>query len=506
MEAVLRRKSIHIILLMLWLGYTGMAIAQTTKAQLEVSETFFATATALNSCGYDTGLQQSLALREAVRGEVQAAIKSLPQAAQAHEALCQFWREHQPPSKPEDAEQYISLTLELGAPPMFSTVVPESDVPPDAGHVLGVISLLEKFYQAVGVHSMWLKRQKEYQELVEQYHDPVAKLITQTDLYLRLPFSSYPGQRFVVYLEPMLAPEHVDSRNYGTNYFVVVSPGRDGLMRLAEIRHTYLHYVFDPLALKHALSMKKIEPLLLDLRGAPMAPAYKNDVTLLVNECLIRAIEARLAIPASNEAGRQAYVQRSVAEGFVLTRYFYDSLGPFEKESTGMLDAYGDLLYNIDVEREHKRARSTTFAAEATPEVISSSKAYSAPSLLDSAEQKLALGDTASAQKLAEEVAHHNSGGDEPGHAAFILARVATLAGNMDEAQIDFQQATQSVRDPHMLAWSHIYLGRIYDIQLKREAALAEYQAALTAGDPAPETRAAAERGLAAPYAPRKAP
>jgi hypothetical protein len=462
-------------------------------------------AAALNSCGYDSGLDNSLALRQSVRADLLAAFQSSPKAAQARDNICQFWREHQPPDKPQDITQYVSLALELAGPPTFSTVLPESDLPPDAAHVLGVVPLLQKFHQAAGVHALWLKRQKEYEALVTQFHDPVADLIVQTDLYLKLPFSSQPGQRFVVFLEPMLAPSHVDSRNYGANYFVVVSPGRDGLIRLPEIRHTYLHYVLDPLALRHALSMKKLEPILLDLRRAPMSQPYKDDVSLLVNESLIRAIEARMAIPRSNEPGREAYVQRSVSEGFVLTHYFYEALAAFEKESTGMKDAYGDLLYNIDVDHERKRARGVQFAPEAAPEVISASKAYSAPSLLDDAEQKLAMGDTAGAQKLAEQVARHNSGGDEPGRAAFILARIATLSGNMEEAQLDFQQAAQSVHDPRLLAWSHIYLGRIYDIQLKRESALAEYQAALAAGDPAPETKAAAERGLAAPYEPRKA-
>jgi hypothetical protein len=51
-----------------------------------------------------------------------------------------------------------------------------------------------------------------------------------------------------------------------------------------------------------------------------------------------------------------------------------------------------------------------------------------------------------------------------------------------------------------MLAWSHIYLGRIYDIQQERSRAVEHYQAALAAGDPSADTRAAAERGLASPY------
>ncbi|HVG90152.1 MAG TPA: tetratricopeptide repeat protein, partial [Alphaproteobacteria bacterium] len=244
-----------------------------------------------------------------------------------------------------------------------------------------------------------------------------------------------------------------------------------------------------------------------DVSRAPMNVVYRRDIGLLVNECLIRAIEARLTIPDSNDSARLAYVQRSVSEGFIFTHYFYEALAAFEKSSTSMRNAYGDLLYNIDLDHERKRAHSTQFAAEATPEVINPSRKTPSlqENLLDDAEAKLAAGDPAGARRLAEQVVRHNNGGDEPGRASFILARAATLAGDMKEAQWDFEQVVRSVHDPRMLAWSHIYLGRIYDLQQKREEALAQYQAAISAGDPQPDTRAAAEKGLAGPYQPPKA-
>jgi hypothetical protein len=488
----------------LWLGTSSTSIAQTTKAQLEVSETFFTLSAALNSCGYDADLEASLLLRKAVRTEVQALAQKSPQAAQTRDAICQFWKDHQPANTANDVSQYTSLALEMGAPPSFSLTLPEADLPPDAAHVVGILPLLQKFYQAASIGALWERHRREYESLRLQFHDQLAEVITETDRYLKLPFSNYPGQRFVVYLEPLLAPNRVDSRNYGSNYYVVISPGQDGQLRLPEIRHTYLHFVLDPLAIKHGFSLKGLEPILLDIKGAPLSPAFKDDISLMVNESLIRAIEARTSFPGSRESDRQAYVEHAMTEGFVLTHYFYEALAKFEKESTGMKDAYGDLLHGIDLERERKRAHQIVFAGAATPEVVSASKTFSAPSMLDMAEQKLAMGDTATAQKLANQVLQHNSGGDEPGRAVFILARVATLTGNMEEARADFQQAVDSVHDPRVLAWSHIYLGRIFDIQEKREAALAEYRAALAAGDPHPDTKVAAERGLETPYRPSR--
>jgi tetratricopeptide (TPR) repeat protein len=241
----------------------------------------------------------------------------------------------------------------------------------------------------------------------------------------------------------------------------------------------------------------------LDLREAPLGKQFRNDISLVVNESLIRAIEIRTTISRSAEKERAASVQRSVEEGFIFTHYFYEALAGFEKESAGMNAAYGNLLHDIDLEHERKRAHDTTFAAQASPEVISPAKVYSAGNLLNTAEQKLAQGDVAGARDLAQQVLEHNNGGDEPGRAAFILARAATLSGDMQAASAGFQQAVQSLHDARLLAWSHIYLGRIFDIQEQREAAVAEYRAALAAGDPAADTKSAAEKGLAAPYQPK---
>ena len=54
-----------------------------------------------------------------------------------------------------------------------------------------------------------------------------------------------------------------------------------------------------------------------------------------------------------------------------------------------------------------------------------------------------------------------------------------------------------------MLAWSHIYLGRMLDLECKRDQALAEYNEALAVRDGQLDTRLAAERGVKAAYVQR---
>src|ERR1043166_6698677 len=118
LEGTLRRKiQLLTCLLLLLPAASGTVLAQATKAQLEVSETFFTLAAALNSCGYDAGLENSMPLRQAVRMEVRGALNQSAEAKQAGNAVCQFWIDHQVPGKDNDVTPYLSLALDLGPPP-----------------------------------------------------------------------------------------------------------------------------------------------------------------------------------------------------------------------------------------------------------------------------------------------------------------------------------------------------------------------------------------------------
>ena len=82
----------------------------------------------------------------------------------------------------------------------------------------------------------------------------------------------------------------------------------------------------------------------------------------------------------------------------------------------------------------------------------------------------------------------------------FVLAKVASFKGDMEGAQADFQKAADSAKDPHVVAWSHIYLGRIYDIQGERDSAVAQYKAALAISDVPADAKTTAEKGLQQAY------
>jgi tetratricopeptide (TPR) repeat protein len=469
-----------------------------TKASLDVSETLFAIVSAINVCGYDHELAASSPIRMQVRVDLVQASES-PQVATAADAMCRFYREHPQSDAGHDLAAYVSLALNVGNPPDFTPKWQEADIPPDAADVLGFLPLLKAYASAAKLHSIWLKHQPQYNDLIEQYHAPVAKMITATDVYLRMPLAVDPGRSYTIYLEPMGAPGQVNSRNYRDDfYYMVISPVGDNL-HLQQLRHTYLHYVLDPLIARRGTALERIKPILASVQNAPLAEEYREDVGLLLVESLIRAIEAHTP-PDSKlpEQDRVVMVKHAESEGYILTGYFYDRLKIFERSDTGLKDAFPDWLHNLDVQEVKKHAGGIQFASTAEPELTQASKRQP-PTKVERAERALASGNPANAAQLANEAL---AAKEDTARAYFVLARVATLNGNMQDARDNFAKALQAAKDPRIAAWCHIYLGRILDLQDDREDALVQYKAALDTGDVSAETKAAAERGLKAPYQP----
>ena len=474
------------------------------SVQLDTSETLFTVLTAMNVCGYDDELGPSDPLREQIRGEVSQAVQQSEQAKETSTAMCLLYDQHRQPDASKTLAQYVSLALYLNAPPALTPKVKDADLPPDAARLTGALPLIQRFYEKAALHEIWQRHRLAYSALTARYHEPLHKMLFDTEVYLKFPSAVYLGRQFTVYIDAMGAPGQTNARNYASDYYVVVSPGKNSSLKVEQIRHTYLHYLLDPLALKYPATMKRLEPLLASVKSAPMDESFKGDVSLLVTECFIRGIEARLTGSTKTpEAERQQAVENSMQQGFILTRYFYDALLQFEKDPAGLRNAYGDLVSNIDMGKEQRRTRQIQFASTADPELLHLSRPVGGK-LLIAAEQRLSAGDTASAQKLAQQALQENI--EDQGRALFILAQVATMNRDMQGARSYFQRALEVAQEPKVVAWSHIYLGRIFDLQEDREAALGHYRAALNAGAALPEAKAAAERGIQQPYEPPSRP
>jgi hypothetical protein len=471
-------------------------------------ETLFAVLTALNACGYDQGLTISDAMRLNIRAEVQKNLKSSDEAQATADTLCDFYQAHRGKDPAHDLSQYVSLALYLKDPPHFLPKVKEDEMPPDAAPLAPFGALLEKFYDKAGLHSIWERHRSNYAALASRYHEPLAKMVFDTEIYLKLQSGVYLGRAFTIYMDFMGDPSQTNARNYAADYDVVVfpspDPGAGSALKMDEIRHTFLHYLMDPLADKHFTAIKRLEPLLQSVKRAPLEEGFRTDISLLVTECLVRAIEIRTTGPKQTaEAMRVQAVDEAVRQGYILTKYFYNSLVAFEKDPAGIRAAYSGILDAMDVKKEEKAASEVEFASGASPELLQLSRLQDRQ-MLPNAEKRLAAGDTKGAQELAQQALDRKIG--DPGRALFILARVAAANKDMPAALDNFHKAIAEGKEITVIAWSHVYLGRILDLKDDRDAAVVEYRAALTAGGQLPEIKAAAERGLARAYEPPAKP
>ena len=496
--------------------------------ELVSSETLFTMSAALNACGYDEGLAESDPIRQKLRDQVAQALAASEDARSKRDKVCLYIAQHRMTGTEKDVSQYISLALYLTPPPELETSVELPEMPPDSTQVVEILPFLRDCAAAVDLHGIWLTTHHTYDETVNGLHDALTKMILSTNYYLKMPASTYDGRRFLVVVEPQLSPRTVNARVYGADYVVVVSPVK-GQIRMNDVRHTYLHYMIEPLLYQRSTAMDRFLPILKDVREAPLEYRFRSDIVELTIECLIKAVEIRTMdtgippyVPPADEQRsdferieiernrvlqkmeqvRQTRLHHEMAQGFVLTAYFYEQLTHFEKDPASLKDTIGELVYSMDVDHEHHRARDVTFDQQADDDVLRRTAPRKLTGL-DLAEARLGSGDYATASALARQALVGTDSGAtaDPGRANFILARTAILTGKPEEAIAGFQKAAATAKETRVVAWSHIYLGRLMDLDCKRDEAVAEYRAALAVRDGQQDTRLAAERGVKAAYA-----
>jgi hypothetical protein len=494
---------------------------------LETSEPLFFLAAALNTCGYDADLKASAPVRLKIRDEISAEIASSPKARASALAICGYIHDHTLNDGGLNLAQYISLSLYLTPPPELTPTADETELPPDSTQIVNILPLLRTFAEDVHLEALWVEHRPEYEDLVQRVHDPLTKMILNTNIYLKMPVSSYDGRRFLVLLEPMLSPASTNARIYANDYIVVASPAAEplGAVHMDDIRHSYLHYLVEPLVYSRATAMERLQPLLKAVQSAPLDYIYKTEIVPLITECLIKAIEAhtmdtgvtaphrpdavkqRSEIEQYNadlstyehesEAARRRAVDLDMRQGWVLVEYFYNQLTQMQRDSISLKDNMGEMVYGMDIDRERHHDQQIVFLPQGSHDVLH--RAPAQPTGLQLAELEIFKGDLTGASAIANKVLADPTGDHAQAH--YILARVNLMQRQPGAAIGDFQQVINTSKDPRTLAWSHIYLGRLYDVMTDRPKALAEYHAALTIPDVQPDTKAAAEQGIKTPFA-----
>jgi predicted negative regulator of RcsB-dependent stress response len=486
------------VFLVLSLGSLGNAQTAPSAAgprdtggnQFSVSETLFATLTAINAAGYDAGMDSPLNDRFKVRTQIRAALADRKIGCLAE--LKTFYREHKKASDTADLSQYISFALVAGEPPAFT--LPET-VPPDVESLRGLSDLLSRFYQEAKLADLWNRSQAAYAAAMSVYQDPVINTLFEANGYLRNP-SGYLGRRFQIYLDLLAAPDQVQVRSYRDDYYVVITPSSTPVVD--EVRDAYLAYLLDPLSFKYTEVIKDKKQLQKYAQEAPALDlAYKDDFSLLVTKCLIKAIDSRL-IHGGPEA-RQAFVNTAMREGFILTAAFAELLPAYEKQQDAFRSYYPDLVSAVDVHKEEKRLKHVEFVQTVAPRVI----APPAKMQIEPAEESLAAAegfyeqhDLENARKFFKRVFEQTSDKKLQGRADYGLALIDLQEKRWDEALDLFQRTIDANPNSALTAWSHYYLGQL---QLKAGdmgKATEQFKLALATEGASPKAREAAEKAL----------
>ncbi len=445
---------------------------------------------AINAAGYDAGAYVS---PNPVRDRVRAHLAQ--SEAPSIVALKKFFVDHHREDPSAELAQYVSFALVIGEPPNFPFTMPESELPPDVLALTGLNDLVRDFHRETGIAQLWETSRPERERALAVFGPQISQMIMRTNGYLRYEESS-PDRSFVVFYDPLGAPGQTNARNYGAKYYLVFSPGKES--PLPEIRHAYLHFALDPLSGRFSRLLQTRSALLAVAQRAENLPGhFRDDFGLLVIECLIQAAELRMD-KVKGEALAQK-LQEADGNGFILVRPLVTGLEDFEKAEPSIRYFFSDLVTKIDVTAETARFANFQFARpEAAPKKLELNEVDAA---LLQADRYLAKGRPEAAEPLLRSILARF--GDNP-RALYGMAIVATLKKDAEQAKEYFQRTLQRAREPRLLAWSHIYLGRIYDMEDRRELALGEYRAALAAGDSSEAVRAAAQRGLDKPFRPPK--
>jgi predicted negative regulator of RcsB-dependent stress response len=474
----------------LFVPVSGQA-AGTGENEFGVSPTLFATLAAINAAGYDDGMNSPLNERYKVRAEVRKYLagRDIPSLSEVKA----FYKEHKKPTPAADLGQYISFALLAGDPPKF--LLPTIPLPPDVEPLRPFSEIMERFYKEADLHSLWVRTQPAYNTAMAEYQEPVINTLFEANGYLRNP-SGEVGRRFQVYLDLLGAPDQVQVRSYRSDFYVVITPA--SVPEVDEIRDAYLAYVLDPLTFKYAEAIKQKKDLQKIAQEAPALDlAYKDDFSLLVTKCLIKAIDSRLMHEGA--AKREAWINQSMREGYILTAGFAEQLLLYERQPDAFRMYYPTVVSQIDVKKEEKRLKNVQFVESASSKIIAPPSKMEMPAgqaTLEAAEGAVEQRDVETARKLFKKVFEETSDKPLHGRAYYGLALIDLQEKQWDQAVDLFERAATDYPKSSYAAWSHYYLGQL---QLKAgnpEKATAEFNQALATEGITAKAREAVEKAL----------
>jgi tetratricopeptide (TPR) repeat protein len=472
----------------------ALPVCAQERGQLDSSPAVFTVMAALNASGYDAGLDSpsNHPLRAAIRDEV--ARRKPPVVDQ----LRAFVRQRRQDEPAQDLRLWISLALLVEDPPKFAWRIRENQLPPDVASLKDALPLLERFHQEAGIDDLWRRSQPHIDQVLQSYQPPTIRVVNEVSAYLRAPMSgSQLGRRFQIFVDLLGAPNQILKLSFLDDYFLVVTHSPEP--HTDDVREAYLQFLLDPITTKFAEKLDPNRGLIDYVQAAPhLADHYKQDFLLLATKSLSRAVESRLA-PA---ARRQAMVDESMGQGYILAAHFAEQLPLYEKQEAAMRMYFPDMVKAINLRREAARLDKLEFAAT---RAVRKAKvvAPEPPPDLSAWEKQLEKSEEVYAARKLDQAREEfgkllTMTADKSIHARayFGLARIAALKNDPELAEKLFNKTLELGPPAQEKAWTLVYLGRLAWVANDREAAGGHYRAALAVEGASPKAREAAQKAL----------
>lgn len=449
---------------------------------------------AINAAGYDADLASPTnhPLRKAIRDEV--AKRNVPSL----EGIKEFFARNKKRNDTIELSQYISFALSCTGPPNFEFKQRDVDIPPDVSGMTSLSPLLAAFYKEAGIDELWKRSQKAIDQYLERYQKPVMDSVLNVNVYLRQQMSGVSGRRFQIFVELQGAPNQIQTRSYGNEYTIVITPSTD--VRVFDVRHGYLHYSLDPLATRASEILERKKPIVDHaLRAKALEDSYKEDFLLLATESLIKAVEARID-------KKPDHAQQALRQGFILTPYFSERLPDYEQQEEPMSAFFRQMAGAIDLKKEDARLQAVQFDRDAPTRTVKAPAMVQeeevkpalagAAKTLDDAEKLYTARDLDKAKELYLAVLQQTDQKPTQASAYYGLARIAALQKDPETAERLFQKTLELEPEAQVKAWALVYLGQLELAAGEKEQAGKYFQQALQVTGASDLARQRAHQGI----------
>jgi hypothetical protein len=477
-----------------------------------------------------------------------------------------------PATAADQAARYVSLAFALGPPPLLEAPEKSEDLPASLLEVLDFAPLVREFYRRSNIQENLPVYTRAYQAEGDRLRKPTAEMLRTVLSYLHTrpiavsfervevkplttpkknapkSYTTREHQRhFYIVTDLLGAPEAINFRVIGDEYYAVVPEGTDPAS--SELRRGYLQYIVDPLVLKfnRDIAARRDQIKLIIAEREKAGAAVSPDIFLAVSRSVVAGADARYeelrrletlnqearvklaaakddtqrqALSKDLQAATSAVKDETVARladdyerGAILDFFFADQLKGIESSGFDVAGFFGDMISSFDPQREANRlsenagsreralaarqARLSVRRAEAEAPVYSEAEAARAALLvkrLGEIEQTLRSKDYNNAEARLKDLLREYS--REP-RIFFALAQTASLAAadaideqvqaeRLNRALGNYRLAIEAASpetDRGLISRAHEAMGRIHAFLDNNSEASREFDEAIKIGD-----------------------